>query len=571
MARTPIALALCSACSPSGFGPVPMSGLPDVELEDDDGVESAPDGTLARRRRVGCPQGRYTSVQDAVDASDPGDVVILCAGTYRERVVISGNDVTLRSRPAGAAVIDAEQLGPAITVEGGADVRLRGLVIRNGLGDTGGNVTCRDSAIVVRNSTLEAGEADRGGGFGTTNCTGRVQGTTFVGNRAEDKGGGLYAGPDLDLLDNTFDANEAEQGGGAYLDTSTSTVSGNTFVANVATDDDGGGLLIQYGAPLIDGNTFDRNDADSEGGGLRVRSGAPTITGNLFVENRADWRGGGAKISHDEVEMAGNTFTNNTSSGWAGALLLFESASRLSDETFIGNESDKGGAIAILEGWGSVTIEDSLFDGNQADEDGGHIYVDLLGFSARLHRVDLVDGSADLGGALYATSASALDSGAVENTRIQLENTRIDGNVAETAGGALYLDGVTGTVSNCLLAANEAPSGAGLLVANGPWGLDVRNTIFTEHRGGAAVSLAWGAPPILAYDTFFDNDFDSFGFPDPIGVDGNADDDPEFVDRASGDHHLAPGSRLIDHGDPSIQDRDGTRSDIGLHGGPAAG
>lgn len=44
--------------------------------------------------------------------------------------------------------------------------------------------------------------------------------------------------------------------------------------------------------------------------------------------------------------------------------------------------------------------------------------------------------------------------------------------------------------------------------------------------------------------------------------------DPMFVDEDSMDFHLQMYSPLIDAGDPNILDIDGTRSDIGLYGGP---
>ncbi len=44
--------------------------------------------------------------------------------------------------------------------------------------------------------------------------------------------------------------------------------------------------------------------------------------------------------------------------------------------------------------------------------------------------------------------------------------------------------------------------------------------------------------------------------------------DPMFVNQDSGDYHLQMYSPLIDAGDPDILDKDGSRSDIGLFGGP---
>jgi hypothetical protein len=64
---------------------------------------------------------------------------------------------------------------------------------------------------------------------------------------------------------------------------------------------------------------------------------------------------------------------------------------------------------------------------------------------------------------------------------------------------------------------------------------------------------------------------------DFIGVDGNQSIDPEFLDYdpagdpADWDLHLALNSPLIDAGDPSLYDPDGSDSDIGAYSGEDAG
>ena len=45
----------------------------------------------------------------------------------------------------------------------------------------------------------------------------------------------------------------------------------------------------------------------------------------------------------------------------------------------------------------------------------------------------------------------------------------------------------------------------------------------------------------------------------------------KVIELRGTDLHLVPGSPLVDAGDPGLLDPDGSRSDIGVHGGPAAG
>ena len=61
---------------------------------------------------------------------------------------------------------------------------------------------------------------------------------------------------------------------------------------------------------------------------------------------------------------------------------------------------------------------------------------------------------------------------------------------------------------------------------------------------------------------------------DPTGTDGNISMDPHYLVAplaVDWDLHLSTTSPLIDAGDPTILDPDGSPSDIGVYGGPGAG
>jgi len=66
------------------------------------------------------------------------------------------------------------------------------------------------------------------------------------------------------------------------------------------------------------------------------------------------------------------------------------------------------------------------------------------------------------------------------------------------------------------------------------------------------------------YNLFFDNQLD-YKHCDPAPNDINQ--DPLFL---NGDRHLQPNSPALDAGHPGITDKDGSRSDIGIYGGPDA-
>ena len=77
--------------------------------------------------------------------------------------------------------------------------------------------------------------------------------------------------------------------------------------------------------------------------------------------------------------------------------------------------------------------------------------------------------------------------------------------------------------------------------------------------------IGWGDEPIVQYNNFWNN---ITNFENMTGDSTNIYSDPMFVNTDSLDFHLQMYSPLIDAGDPNILDKDGSRSDIGIWGGP---
>jgi parallel beta-helix repeat protein len=73
-----------------------------------------------------CPGAQFTSIQAAVDAADPGSTILVCAGTYREQVRITKNELRLRARgERGDVVLDGL----------GLSVRFAGFLLDNAHGN----------------------------------------------------------------------------------------------------------------------------------------------------------------------------------------------------------------------------------------------------------------------------------------------------------------------------------------------------------------------------------------------------------------------------------------------------
>jgi hypothetical protein len=128
---------------------------------------------------------------------------------------------------------------------------------------------------------------------------------------------------------------------------------------------------------------------------------------------------------------------------------------------------------------------------------------------------------------------------------------------SDTAWTLLMTGDGSGTICNNVLEGSRTA----VQIANF-WGGFCNNIIMGASNVGLWNSSLDRNPLQYGYDLFWNNGQDYAGF-DP-GV-GDIHADP-LLDMANG--HLLPGSPAIDAGDPAIQDKDGSRSDIGPFGGP---
>lgn len=133
----------------------------------------------------------------------------------------------------------------------------------------------------------------------------------------------------------------------------------------------------------------------------------------------------------------------------------------------------------------------------------------------------------------------------------------------------MSVSGRTGAIERVHLAGNQARPGLKVLSSN----VTVANTTITDHDIGIHFGL--GASLTVSNSNVWGNTTNWVGYPDPTGTNGNIAVDPEFLDTTASDPvdwdlHLALTSPLVDAGDPTLLDPDGSPSDIGAFGGPDA-
>jgi hypothetical protein len=280
----------------------------------------------------------------------------------------------------------------------------------------------------------------------------------------------------------------------------------------------GGGVTIADASPTIDAVVVEANGSvgvDGLGGGLYVYGGAPTITHLVARENGS--RGGG----YDGF-------------GWGyGGGAYLEATDAVLDNVDVVDcgAGDAGGGLALIDTTASVTNV-RVHSSNAEILGGGGVYVD--------------------GGAPTFT-----------NLRLT-ENGVGSGFGYEPDGGGIYVTGdATPTFTNVLVSGSWSRDGTGAIYVDSGTPLFV-NAVVTDSTGAtAAVSGA----ATFRYSDVWGNTPADFADTDPTGTDGNLSVDPDLL---GDDGHLAATSPLVDAGDPTLVDPDGSPADIGPFGGPGA-
>lgn len=562
----------------------------------------------------------YTTIGDAIAAAPAGARLSICPATYRETLLIVDKPLILFGvEGAVSTILDAGGDGIALTVKGttGTGLRVEGLTIRGGVNNgAGAGVRCEVSGLRLIGTIVGGNRAAAGGGLFATGCDLEVLRTTFVSNEGGDRGGGaLLVDTSGEVADSSFQANRAVNGAGVNVKEGSVLLRGNQFRDNVA-GLRGGGIYLDSDAPVEDNVVVD-NVAGWTGGGIHIVAHAPVLRGNQVRDNRSENDGGGIYVHQGTASILDSEIEGNTSADDGGGIRLFESRARVEGNRIIGNvTTDGGGGIrvshepalivdneirnneasfgggidmdndssvirgGVIEGnrawrgggisamifpWLGGTIEGVRIAGNSAGYGGG-IYLENNFYPVALRDLELVGNEANQGGGLF-----------VRATDVTIRNSAFAGNEGDERGGGLYVgepepweippEGCpcppsSPSIDVDFVVFHQNRSGEGSAVFVDTTGLSISNSIVSGHAGMAVVAL--GPEPVWTYNDTVPDTF--AGMTNPTGQSGNISADPDYAD--GGSFALRAGSPCVNAGDPAFEDPDGTRADMGRHGGP---
>lgn len=456
---------------------------------------------------------------------------------FSNNVAVSGGAVGGSKSSTGLlGIASSEFKSNTALSDGGAIAAFKSLTITDSLFKNNTALYSKDEEgdLVAASS----GENPIGGGalaLGAVSDTAiaSISGTTFKENKSGLNGGAIGTrlaktiGDDWTLdggknansakldIAATFENNYAKRSGGAIY---------NTFYADNALDK-GEGVTIA--------GVFDDNEAGYHGGAIyndgdldaNEKGAVMTINGATFTDNEAG-DSGGAIYNTGVLKINGGVFEDNEAGYFAGAiynsgstdkkdLLMKDTEQRqtagdltIKDAIFRNNSAKYAGAVAAGTSAKNTHIENTRFEGNEADEIGA-----LAMFSAGTlknvvfynNKATSTDVSSDGAGALFlgAESQTAITRGV------------LDGNTSAARGGAI-------STRSFQLGNNVAAT------------LDIKNTMFKNN-----VAAANGG----AFDNFF---YHSATNADAVYVQGS-----NFVNNSA-----LNGGAIYNHGSTSTQHPD---------------
>lgn len=442
--------------------------------------------------------------------------------------------------------------GGAIAVYNGTTATIKDATFHGNEAKQGGAVyMSSDSVADLANLTFTENTATNNGGalyFHTIDVT--ASNLDFEKNTATGHGGAIYlCATELDLdAASSFSENTAGNHGGAvyltYITNEDNTRTGAVLNANGSTFDGntalaGGAISIRSACEAnLDGTVLtnnrvegfaDKNDGDGEGGGaIYVGYGTLTMTNVTATGNTASDFGGVVDAVSGTVTVVGGIYEGNAAGNGGVLHALSNSVVSFNGSTLKNNESTfvqgetydatKGGGAIHTVG-GTLTLTDTILDGNKAGYYGGAIHTNKT--TVTMNGGSLTNSVGATGAACYFAynsvvtmeDVSVTDNTATGNGVIYILGTITMDNVTATdntayAGGVLYASGADtmATVKNSTFSGNEATEG-GAVYLKVKATVNLENSTMQENTAkyGGVVNVYDGATLNLSGTTFRNN------------------------------------------------------------------
>lgn len=303
----------------------------------------------------------YATIQAAIDAASPGDVVEIADGTYtgagNKNLDFGGKAITVRSASGDPhrCIIDCGHSGRGFIFQSGEDPNsiVSGLTIYNGYSHnlspaaSGAGVFCFDSSPAFYNCVIRGCSSNvDGGGVYCYYSAAQFTDCMIIGNKAHGYGGGVFCFRSSPRFSNC------------------------SIVWN-STHTEGGGVCVIGSSPTFINCRISGNTGDS-GGGINCLAASASFSNCLISDNEAS-RGGGIFSLDCSIGLSNCTIAGNMGQG--GGLFINGFDFRLTNCIVWDNDSE---AIYVQAGFPRITFSNIQDGGGESWFGEGCIDADPL-------------------------------------------------------------------------------------------------------------------------------------------------------------------------------------------------
>ena len=491
--------------------------------------------------------GTFSDVQNGINQAQSGDTIYLNNHTFtgsgseisvaggwfsnKDKITIDGSINPNKGGTGNEMSIVDAKLSSRVFNIGASSITLKNIIITNGKYSgrdaNGAGVYSSGSNLVLENcviSNCEASSSSRGDVHSAlySENTVTLSRCTLVNNKATSTYNTVtnsyvvrtasFDGSMTDCIvrDNYVSSIGTMAIGITIVGSSSNKVTNTKFMNNYATSTKGNA----FGAALqvlgtVSNCTFEYNQANSDvnnshAGALCFRPGS-TVYNCTFIGNIA-YRGA-ATTFHASGELKDCIFINNTATGFGGAISTGYDGTtgqqvKISNSYFEGNTAPIGGAITTHGN--DITVDNSTFISNKADDDGGAVYV--------------VDDGITVLNSNFGNNSAKNHAGAiyVKGNNVKIQNATFVNNSAHFAG-AVRVEGNYVNVLNATFIGNKAisdgvsKSQAGALGISGN-NVNIDSSYFANNtaEGDAGAIGVKGSHIKVTNSQFYSNHADPF-------------------------------------------------------------
>ncbi|WP_099208703.1 S-layer homology domain-containing protein [Urinicoccus timonensis] len=317
------------------------------------------------------------------------------------------------------------------------------------------------------------------------------EGNQFTLKRSNKNLASLYSGTTLKIENVILDGSNSAQAFG--ITGGTLTLADRAVVQNFSEypDFDGPAIYLNGGTlNILEGAIIQNNKYSLQGGAIQARNDSIiNISGGTFRNNNAQ-RGGGAIAAFGPLNVTGGKFEDNETGVTGGAIIIGKNhTASISNATFKGNKASTGGAIYSSK---TFSVSKTTFESNEATWGGAIFSSKKLTLDETTFKNNKANSA---GGALY------LQGGA------EIKNSTFTENTADRNGGAIYITKGDSNITNCEFTKNGSQAIFINHENNGT--TTISDTTFTENYSnnfGGGIYLGKNSKLIVNGSNFLKNE-----------------------------------------------------------------